>query len=378
MENKRYEDLLDSINIFCADIRNNSIKYEENGNIPKKVFEEMAKLGLLSLPFPEEYGGYNASPLQYGLITKKIARADSNVRSILTVHTSLVGETILRWGSESQKNEYLPKMASGELIGAFALSEPNNGSDAKNIETNYRREEDSFILNGNKKWITLGGIADFMLVIARCNEKATAFLVDSSLPGITRTPITNLMSNSACYVSEINFRDVKVSASCILGKEGNGFIYIVNTALDYGRYSIAWGSVGLAEEAVCIMVDYSKKRKQFGEKICNYQLIQKIIADSVTDLTASNSLCVQAAEERESKSTNATMVTNIAKYFSSKAAVRIAADSIQVLGGNGCLKDFKVEKLFREAKVMEIIEGTNQIQQLLIAKYGLRHFSNKY
>lgn len=356
------------------EIRPYAAEFEENGGIPRQLIQQMAERGYLGACFPAAYGGLGLDALHYGLFTEVIGKACASTRSLLTVHTSLVGETILRWGTTEQKKSWLPQMANGSVLAAFALSEPDTGTDAAGIKTAYKKQGDTFIINGCKKWITMSGIADMFLVIATNNGQVSAFLVDSESPGISIAPIKGLLAGRAAYISEITFKDVCIPQENMLGKEGTGFSFIVNTALDAGRYSIAWGGLAIAQEALESMISYSRRRKQFGKKIYTFQSIQSMIADAIAKVAAGRALCMRAGELRTTKHADAIMETTIAKYFTSKMANAVTADAVQVHGGNGCCSQYPAERLFREAKVLEIIEGTSQVLQGVITEYGLQKY----
>lgn len=360
---------------FAAqEIRPFTAEFEEKGGFPGELVKKMAKKGYLAAPFPGEWGGLGLDPLYYGLLTEEIGKACASTRGLLTVHTSLVGETLLRWANQEQKERWLPAMASGEKIACFALTEPFVGTDAKSVQTSYRKEGNKYIINGNKKWITCGCIADLFLVITNGEKGITAFIVEREFPGITTTPMKGLLAGRAAHIAEIEFKDVPVPPENIITKEGSGFSYVVNTALDHGRYSIAWGGMGIALEALEAMVTYSRSRSQFGKKIYTHQLIQGIIGDAVTKTHAGRALCLKAGQMRRDGHPDAVMETTIAKYFTSKIAMEITTDAVQVHGGNGCYNQYPVERLFREAKILEIIEGTSQVQQEIIASFGLRRY----
>lgn len=359
------------------EIRPHAATFEEEERIPRSLIAKMAARGYLAACFPKEYGGLGLDTIQYGMFTEEIAKGCSSVRAMLTVHSSLVGETLLRWGTEAQKQEFLPAMARGEKLASFALTEPETGTDAKNIQTQYRKEGNEYVIDGQKKWITLSAIADVFVVIARQGDLISAFLVDRSCEGITTKPMRGLLASKAAHVAEITFDQVRIPADRMLGKEGSGFTYIINTALDFGRYSIAWGGLGIAQAALEEMVRYSRSRKQFGQPIYQFQLIKGLIGNAVTQIHAARSLCRQAGQMRQEKHPDATMETNIAKYFTSTMATKVASDAIQIHGGNGCHNHYPVERLFREAKILEIIEGTSQIQQEFIADFGLIKYRPK-
>lgn len=348
--------------------------FEDNEGIPRELIKKMGERGYLAATFPSKYNGLELDPVSYGLFSEEFGKGCSSTRGLLTVHTSLVGETLLKWGTERQKEKYLYAMGKGEKIAAFALTEPEVGTDANHVQTSYTKVDGGYIITGNKKWISFGDIADIFLVIASNNNKVSAFIVEREFGNITTVPIKGLLGSRAAYIAEVKFDNVFVPEENILTKEGLGFTYITNTALDAGRYSIAWAGVALAQAALDEMVNYARNREQFGEKIYKFQLIRGLIGDAVTNVTAARALCIKAGEMRSENHDDAVTETLMAKYFSSKVAMSVAKDAVQVHGGNGCYSKYPVERLFREAKILEIIEGTTQIQQELIANYGLRKF----
>lgn len=356
------------------ELRPFATEFDVNEKLPHELINKMAKKGYIAASFPEEFGGLALDPVWYGLFTEVIGKACCSTRGLITVHTSLVGETLIRWGTEEQKNYWLPLMAKGEKIGAFALTEPEVGTDAKSVQTSYYKKGDSYIISGSKKWITFGDIADFFIVIASEEGNISAFIIEREFNGVSTSPMKGLLASRASHIAEIEFNNVKVPGENLLGKLGNGFTYIVSTALDHGRYSIAWAGAAIAQEALETMVTYSRTRRQFGKKIFNFQLIQGIIADAATKVHAARSLCLRAGEMRKEKNQDAMLETTIAKYFSSKIAMQVAIDAVQVHGGNGCYNRYPVERLFREAKILEIIEGTSQVQQKIISEYALRKY----
>lgn len=349
-------------------------QFEIDEAVPRDLINKMAEKGYLAATFPEAFGGLGLDPVYYGLLSEEIGKACSSTRALLTVHTSLVGEAILRWGNPEQKERWIRPMAKGEKLSCFGLTEPDVGTDAKSVKTNYRKEGNTYIINGAKKWITFGDIADLILTIATGEKGITAFIIERETPGVKTTPIKGLLASRAAHIAEIEFDNVEVPEENVLGRVGGGFTYIVNTALDHGRYSIAWAGIALAQAAVDAMVSYARSRSQFGKKIYNHQLIQGIIGDAVTKVHAGRALCLRAGELRKANHNSAVIETTIAKYFTSKIAMEIATDAVQVHGGNGCYNKFPVERFFREAKILEIIEGTSQVQQEIISSYGLRAY----
>lgn len=347
---------------------------EQDGAFPRDVLEQMCKAGYLGATLPQQYGGLALDPVAYGLLVAVIEKGDSSASRLLTVHVALVAQAILKFGSDDQIRKWLPRIARGEVICAFALTEPEHGTDAASLETAYTVHEDGFRLNGRKRWITFSGIADLLLVLARGEEGISAFLVERGSAGLTFEPHTGLMAGRACHICEVGLADVVVRREHLLGGLGQGFTYVANSALDHGRYSIAWSGVGLAEAALDAMVSYARARKQFGESIATFQLVREMIGEAVTRVYAAKSLCWRAGQMRASANPEAIIETTIAKHFAAGAAFRTACDAVQLHGGNGISSEYPVERYMREAKVLEIIEGTSQIQQLMISQYGLRRF----
>lgn len=358
------------------EIRPRAREFDEKSVLDRAFIGELARHRYLLAGLPEEHGGLGLDPVHYGLFKEEIAKGCCSVGALITVQCSLVGETLLAWGSTEQQAKWLPLMASGKALGAFALTEPEVGTDAKEIKATYRDTGEGFVLNGRKKWISFAGIADFFIVIATDGGRVSAFLVEKDTKGVTTKPMTGLLAGRASHIAEIELDDAVVPYGSVIGKIGSGFRYVVGTALDHGRYAVAWAGVAVAQACVDAMVAYARRRRQFGSKICEFQLVQGLIGDAVTKTHAARALCLRAGEMRREGNPGAVMETTIAKYFSSKVAMEVAVDAVQVHGGNGCAGDYPVERLFREAKLLEIIEGTSQIQQQIIARHGLReHFT---
>lgn len=356
-------------------IRPRAAEFEQSG-VPATLIREMAAAGFLAAPLPVAYGGLGVSARTYGELTEAIGKGCNSVRALLTVHSSLVGETIARLGSEAQKQYWLPKLASGEVIGCFALSEPAAGSDAAAISTRYCAVAGGYLLSGRKKWITYGAVADLLLVLAKDEDSdaISAFLLDHRQGGVRTEPMQGLLASRGAHLADIWLEQAFVPASDLLGQAGMGFSMVANTALFYGRYSIAWGGLGIVAAALEEMVTYARSRHQFGGKLAQHQLVKAMIADATTSLHCGRALCEKIADLRARQDDAAVPETNIAKYFTSKAAVEVSNNAVQLFGGNGLWQAYGVERLFREAKVLEIIEGSSQIQQLLIAGQALRDY----
>lgn len=371
----RQSKIVESANAFARDVLQPRVREgEATGVFSRDSIQQMGALGFLGATAPAKYGGLELDPLAYGMLVEAIERGDSSASRLITVHVALATSAILKCGTEEQLDRWMPALARGETICAFGLTEPDHGTDAGAIESAYTTHGDEFRLNGHKKWITFSGVAGLLLIVARQGETVSTFLVPRDTPGIELTPMQGLMAGRSCHICEIRLRDVVVKRDALLGGEGQGFAYVVNTALDYGRYSIAWSGVGLAQAALDAMVRYSKTRKQFGDKLCKFQLIRGMIADAVTDVYAARSLCERAARTRKAGDPEGVTEAMIAKQFAARVAYRVAGDAVQVHGGNGIWNEYPVERYLREAKVLEIIEGTTQITQQVLSLHGLRHY----
>lgn len=350
--------------------------YDKEGFIPQSLIDKLATAGYLGATLPVEYGGRGMDQLSYGILNEEIGRACSSTRSLITVHSSLTAETILRWGTKEQKDKWLPLLASGKKIAAFGLSEPETGSDAQNITTAYVETDKGFVINGVKKWITFGQIADVFVIIAKNEKGISAFLIDRETPGLEVKPLSGILGTRASMLAEIHLINCEVPKENLLGKKELGFMQIVNTALDNGRYSVACGSLGIARACLEDSIKYSKSRKQFGSLLKEHQLIKQKIANMITEVKAATLLCYNAGYLRDKKDPDAFIQTSVAKYFASVTANRAASEAVQLHGALGCHDSLSVQRYFRDAKVMEIIEGSSEIQQIMIANQGLTSLSS--
>lgn len=364
--------LIEKVARLCEDVvRPCASESDTSAELPPVVIAEMAEMGVLGATLPAEYGGEGIDPLTLGEITETLSRACSSTRTLLTVHLSLVAQSILRWGSDRQKRELLPEMAAGRRIGAFALSEADAGSGTEWMHCSYTKVADRYVLSGTKKWVSFGGLADLFLVFARSADGAgtTAFLLDRERHGIQTKPISHVISARASHLAEVVLDNVVANSDDIVGSEHGAGRFVVPYALDHGRFSIAWAGVGLAREALATMTSYARERRQFGEPLAGFQLIQALIAEASCKAHAARALCIEVAGLRGRRASNATAMTTVAKHFAATAAVSICNDTIQVHGANGLSTRYAPERLWRDARSLEIIEGTSQIQQTLIAKY---------
>ncbi|WP_313560437.1 acyl-CoA dehydrogenase family protein [Ruminiclostridium cellobioparum] len=349
----------------------NANRFDAEEHLSEDIISKMSKKGYLGSIIPRSYGGSEMDNITVGILNEELGRGCSSVRSVITVH-SMVALAILKWGNKEQREYWLPQMASGEVISAFGLTEPNIGSDAKSIETTARLDGDTYILNGSKKWISLGQIAKMFLIFAQYEGKPTAFLIEKDRPGLNIKPISGLLGVKASMVAEVEIKECRIPKENLLGREGVGLSHVALNSLDLGRYTIAWGCVGLAQACLEECIKYSRKRKQFGQVLRQHQLIQKIISEMVVNVKAARLLCLNAGYLKSIGDPDSIMETWNAKYFASKTAYKVSGDAVQVHGANGCINDNPVSRFYRDSKVMEIIEGTSQMHEVLIAMNAFR------
>jgi alkylation response protein AidB-like acyl-CoA dehydrogenase len=343
--------------------------FDRAEGIPAALIQKLAERGYLGAPLPKAVGGGGMDAVTLGLLNKEIGRGCSSVRSLLTVH-HMVAHGVLRWGTPEQKQFWLPGLANGEIIAAFALSEPNAGSNAAEIETAAVATDDAYLLTGEKKWITFGQMADLFLIFAQEQGKHCAFLVPRETAGLSVQGITGLLGVRASMLATLRLENCRVLKQNLLGKAGFALSHVAASQLDYGRYSVAWGCVGLAEACLEACLKYARQRKQFGSLLKDHQLVRRMISEMMTNLRAAQLLCLRAGHLKDDGDPNAIVETLMAKYFASHTAMKAAADAVQIHGAIGCSEESQVSRLFRDAKIMEIIEGSNEIQQMTIAEYG--------
>jgi alkylation response protein AidB-like acyl-CoA dehydrogenase len=342
-----------------------------NHRFDLELVRKIADQGYLGAIVPREYGGAGLDYVTYGLIVEEIGRGDSAMRTVISVQTSLVCSAIMRWATEDQKREYLPRLCSGEWLGCFALTEPDTGSDAANQKTRATRTDSGWLINGSKMWISMGNHARLALVFAQTDPElkhrgVACFLVDTEQPGFAPTEIKGKMGLHGSDTAAITLDEVEVPHDAVLGEVGEGF-KVAMSALDSGRYSVAAGCVGICQGCVEESVAYAKERVQFGRPIASFQLVQAMIADMVVKTDASRMLVWRAGFLKDQGRPNTTE-TSIAKLYATEAAVECANTAIQVHGGAGYVDDHPVERYFRDVRVTTLYEGTSQIQKLIIGR----------
>jgi alkylation response protein AidB-like acyl-CoA dehydrogenase len=356
--------------------------YEESQRLPDEVLQGLDEHGLSGACVPAAQGGLAADSLALGEWSALLARVNCSLVSVFVVHAMLV-RALARFGDETQKESLLPCLAKGALRGAFALTEPEIGSDASALACVARRTASGFVLEGRKKWISGARYANLFVVLARLeNEGPVALLVPASTPGLTIAPMQNLLGFRAAGIAELVFKDCLVPAhlplpgapAALLGPVGGGFSFVASHALDTGRFVVGWVGIGVMEGCLEASVAYARTRTQFGQPLGKHQLIREMIADMATDLAAARALAEKAARDRDAAGPDSILSVTMSKYFSARASCRAAASALQLHGGNGCAPEFPIQRYFRDSKILEIIEGSSQMQQIMISGAALTRY----
>ncbi|MER5638832.1 acyl-CoA dehydrogenase family protein [Kitasatospora sp. NPDC002227] len=339
-------------------------RHDHEERIDRALIDLLAAEGCLAPLVPEELGGRGLDAISYGLLHEEIGRACSSTRSLLTVH-DMVADTVRRWGSAEQRAAWLPRLVSGAAIAAFALSEPEAGSDAAAVSTAAEQVPGGWELTGTKRWISFGQLADVYLVFARTARGLSALLVERGTPGLEMVPITGMLGTRGAMLAELRFDRCRLPADALVGPEGRAHPYITVSALTLGRYSVACGSIGIVQGCLDAATEHAARRG-----VGQHQLVQRLIADMVVSARAGRLLALRAGELIGAGGPDAPMAATEAKYFAGIAAADAARDAVQVLGATGCSADSPVARYYRDAKVMEVIEGSNEISQTMIGRFG--------
>ncbi len=352
-----------------------TMQVEHDDAVPPSIMQEMKDLGLFSIPFPEEYGGGGFGELGYCVAMEELGAVNAAYSNIIGGHCSLSGAAIALGGSEELKQRYLPVMSTGEKLGAFALTEPNAGSDAAHIQTTARREGDQYVLNGSKLWVSNGPMADLYTVFAvtdkgKGTKGVTAFVVDRDSSGLTVGKVDEKMGLRGSQTSEIFFEECCVSAKNVIGEEGRGFRVAMQT-LDGGRIALGASCVGQAQTALTLSIQWSRQRVQFGRPISSNQAVQWMLADSEVDIHAGRMMTYHAAWKIDS-SQRASHEAAMVKVYCSEMLNRVVDRAVQVHGGMGYMKELDIERMYRDARIVRIYEGTSEIQRMIIADDLLR------
>jgi butyryl-CoA dehydrogenase len=361
----------DSAREFCErEILPYSRDWDRAEQLDRGLVPKLAAPGYLGATIAEEYGGMGLDTVSYCLLMEELGRADSSVRGIVSVNLGLVGKTIAKWGTDAQKREWLPQLASGDALGCYALTEPGSGSDPASLLTRAERDGDDWLLSGSKLFITLGSWAGVALVFARSGEEGarglTCFLVPTNTTGYSASPIKGKLGLRAQDTAEVFLDRVRVPDSSRLGAAGDGF-KVAMSALDNGRISLAAGCVGIAQGCLDACIKYAGERRQFGKAISSFQLVQELLADMAVELDAARLLTWRAALLADAGERH-TLESSVAKYYASEASVRAANAAVQIHGGYGYVDEYPVGKYLRDARVTTLYEGTSQIQKLIIGR----------
>jgi len=345
---------------------------DKSGDFPWPTLKKMAELGLFGVIVPEQYGGSGFDFVSLAIAIEEISRVCASTGVIVAVNNSLTTYPIFQFGNEEQRKKYLPPLCSGEKIGAFAITEPNAGSDVVAIESTARLEGDHYVLNGTKRFITNGGEAGTFVVFAYTNRELkhkgiSAFIVERDTPGFSLGKHEDLMGIRATANCELIFEDSKIPKENLLGKEGDGFKICMNT-LDVSRIDIGAQAVGIAQASLDEAVKYAKERKAFGQPICNFEMIQSMFAEMATRIQAARLLVYYAGYCKDNGMERFSKESAMAKYFASDIAVDVARKAVQIHGGYGYTKDYTIERLYRDAKILELYEGTSEVQKIVIAR----------
>ncbi|WP_339238590.1 acyl-CoA dehydrogenase [Oceanobacillus sp. FSL W7-1281] len=366
--------LVKMVQDFARDeIANEVERMEEQDRFPEEIIKKVGELGLMGIPIPEKYGGAGMDFSSYIRVIHELSKVSATVGVILSVHTSVGTNPILYFGTEEQKQKYIPRLASGEYLGAFALTEANSGSDASGLKTTAKLVDDTYVLNGSKVFITNGEYADTFITFARTGEAKddiSAFIVEKDSPGLSIGKNEKKMGLKGSSTVELTFEQCRIPKENLLGTEGEGF-KIAMANLNIGRIGIAAQGLGIAEAALDYSVAYAKEREQFGKPIAANQGIAFKLAEMATNVEAAKLLTYQAAKRIEMNQ-SCIKETSMAKLTATKTAMQNAIEAVQIYGGYGYTKEYPVERLFRDAKVTEIYEGTNEIQHIVISKELLK------
>ena len=358
-----------------TELRPGVIKRDELQEFPDNLVKKMGALGFMGIMVDPKYGGSGMDTISYALIMEELSKVDASASVIVSVNNSLVCYGIESYGSEAQKEKYLPKLATGEHVGAFCLSEPEAGSDATSQQTTAIDQGDHYLINGTKNWITNGGRSDVYIVIAQTDRNKgskgiNAFIIEKGMAGFEIGPKEDKLGIRGSDTHTLQFNDVKVPKENRIGEDGFGFKFAMKT-LSGGRIGIASQALGIASGAYELALAYSKQRKAFGTEICNHQAIAFKLADMATDIEAARHMVMKAAWEKD-QGVSYDMSSAMAKLFASRIAMEHTVEAVQIHGGNGFVKDYHVERLMRDAKITQIYEGTSEIQKMVISRAVLK------
>ncbi|MCP5046298.1 MAG: acyl-CoA/acyl-ACP dehydrogenase [bacterium] len=352
-------------------------KWDKEQGVPRDVIGVCGEAGLVGGIIPVEFGGGGWDAVTFGLLNEAFGAASSSLCGLFTVQT-MVAMALAKWGTEEQQQKWLPKMATGEIIGSFAMTEPNVGSDLQAIETTFTPKGEGYLLSGTKKWITYSAIADVLMVFGKSDEgRSMACIIKSDTPGVTIEPLKDLLGFKGAHLARIEFENCEIRPEEVVGKPGLVLRYVAPYGLQWGRVSTAWSSTGLIRACVETSATFASNRRASGKFLMDHGMIRELMTDMGVDLEAARNFCFNSANAEDNHSPQAVEMTLMAKYYAARAAARAAANTVQIMGAAGCHEENPAARYYRNAKVMEIIEGTNQVLQQVLGKSFCRKFRAK-
>lgn len=349
-------------------LRPHAARIDQEESIPCQLIDALAQGGYLASGLPARLGGRNQDPIVHGLMHEALGYESASVQGLVNVH-QMAASAIARWGTDTQKQRWLPELAAGRLRAAFALTEPGAGSDA-NVAARAEVSGQDYVLTGTKSWITCGAIADVFLLFARVGDAPTAFLVPAEVPGFSREPIRGLMGCRGYMLATLKLEGCRIPREHRIGPEGVGISHVMATGLDSGRHNLAWACVGLAQACLDSSLTYSEQREQFGAPLKDFQLVQRMLTRMLVAVRSARLLCWRAGHARAERLPSAAVEAMIAKYHASTALSEVAHHALQIHGANGCGSEYPIQRFVRDARILEIIEGSTQILEVMIAKLG--------
>ena len=342
-------------------------KWDQNQEMPNDFIKVLGQSGYLGSNIPKEFGGMGWDFVTFGLLNEAVGRGISSLTDLLTIQ-AMVSMTLLKWGTREQKDKWLEPLAKGEIIGAFSLTEPNVGSAIQNLETNFKKEGEKYILNGMKRWTSYGEKADLFLIFGKDQDKSIAALITKDTPGLNISPLKNMMGFKAAHMAQLTFHDIEIPETDIVGKPGFALSHVASIGLHYGRISTSCSALGLLRACFEESILYASSRKIGNKYVGEQGMIRSLIARMGTDLQAAGLLCYTACKAEDEHTPDVYEKVQMAKYFTSKAVVRAASDAVQIRGASGCHESSPVARYYRDSKIMEIIEGTTQIHERMLGK----------
>ncbi|GCB44694.1 butyryl-CoA dehydrogenase [Streptomyces sp. NL15-2K] len=360
---------------LAADVRDEAAGWDRSGVLPAQVRGAVAAAGLLAADLPPEYGGTGATPPEVGEVCAHLGGVCSALRGLVTVQ-GMVAAALLRWGTAAQRAAWLPRLASGEVIAGFAATEQEAGSALADVRTRVEQPEEGgdVVVTGHKKWVTCGQVAQVFLLLGQSGGRPVTVLVEADREGVAREPVSGQLGMRAAQIAHVRFDAVRVPRGNLVAPPGMGLSHVVGTGLDHGRFTVAWGCVGMAEACLADAAAHATVRRQGGVPLSDHQLVRSLLARGAVAAAGARALALRAAQARAEAPQRAVLETVVAKYAAADAAASVSRDAVQVLGSVGCETDSRAGRLFRDAKVMEIIEGAQHVAELHIAERLLRQY----